>query len=123
MAQVSERVATELDKRTQKQKKEDEWVDKEIKKLEEEGLKFDRNELLKTALDYLPSDENGNISFQKAYNIMKATKPVSAPSKVVEEKKKVADMTLSKSNATEEQKDYKTSEDFRGKSISDLLRD
>ena len=107
------------------QKKQDEWVDLEVKKLKADGLKFDRDELLKVALDYLPTDKDGNISLKKSYDIykaMKADKQTVQPSKSVEEKKQVADKTIKKSTATEENKDFKTSADFKGKSFADLPR-
>jgi hypothetical protein len=105
------------------QKKQEKWVDDELQKLSETGLKFDRNELLKIALEYLPTDDQGNISFKKAFDILqikKSGKETEKP-KLSEEKKKIADQTMAKGKSNEEKKDYKTSADFRGKSFHDLI--
>ena len=40
------------------------WVDDEIGKLTAEGKQFDRNELIKTMLDYRPTDESNNFDFK-----------------------------------------------------------
>lgn len=45
------------------------WVQSEISKLQDSGEKFDKNKLMKVAVDYQPFDENGNISFSKALKI------------------------------------------------------
>ena len=117
-------IRVEEQKKVVERKKQDEWVENEVVKLQVEGLKFDRNELLKTALEFLPTDEEGNISLRKAHTILQATKssPPVQPNKAVEEKKRVADSTIKKSAGEEEKKDFKTSADFQGKSIHDLGR-
>jgi len=46
------------------------WVKGRLDKLAASGLEFDRNRLLKVALDYAPSDDDGNIDFEKAYKLM-----------------------------------------------------
>lgn len=104
------------------QKKQEKWVDDEVAKLSDEGLKFDRNKLLKIALDYLPTDEDGNISFRKAYDILVmqgAGKELDKPKS--EAKKKLADQTMGKGKSSEEKRDYKTSADLRFKTMHDLI--
>ena len=105
------------------QKKSDQWLESELGKLEGEGLKFDRNELLKVALEYLPSDENGDISLHKAYQIMQGQKATAGPEKPksAEEKKKVASQTMGKDGKDDQPKGYKTSADLRHKSFTDLI--
>ncbi|MCR4278114.1 MAG: hypothetical protein NUV85_03850 [Candidatus Berkelbacteria bacterium] len=107
----------------EEEKKWDKWVDTEVQKLEDEGLKFNRNELLKIAVDYAPTGSDGNVSLRKAYQILVATKGEQKPSikPAVEEKKKIADQTMQKGKPEGERKDYKTPADLRGKSFRDLV--
>ena len=120
-SEILQEVRQEEERQISEQKKQEKWVDDEIQKLADEGLKFDRNELLKIALEWLPTDEEGNISFSKAYKILenlKAGKPEKPSS---DEKKKIADQTMKKSKETDGKKDYKTSADLRYKSFHDLI--
>lgn len=120
-AEILEDMQKEQQKATEAQSKQEKWVEDELSKLTEDGLKFDRNELLKIAVDYKPTDDEGNISLRKAYDILvmqgagKEDKPKS------EEKKKVADKTMGKGKPSGEKKDYMTSADLRGKSMLDLI--
>ena len=119
--EVLEEVRQQEAQRLTEQKESDKWVEAGIKELEAEGLKFDRNELMKTALDYLPSDEKGNISIRKSYDILRATKAQPQANPSTDKKKQVADMTIKKSTPAEEKKDYRTWQDFQGKDRADLL--
>lgn len=56
-------------KQQTEQQQADKWVDSEIQTLVDAGEKFDRNGLMKVALDMQPTDEKGNISFTKALQI------------------------------------------------------
>lgn len=63
---------------SENQKKQIEWVEDQLESLKEEGLKFDRNELLKVLEDYSPTDANGMLDFKKGYQLlelMNKTKP------------------------------------------------
>ena len=110
-------------KRVSDQKNQEAWVDKELQGLQDDGKVFNRNELLKIALEYLPTDESGNISFLKAFNILEKTKAGGQkPIKPIsDEKKKIADQTMEKGKTEEGKKDYKTSADLRGKTFHDLI--
>lgn len=107
----------------QEEKKADQWLNTEIAKLADEGLKFDRNELLKVALEYLPTDNEGNISLKKAYQIMQGVKPAPDPAKPkpADEKKQVADKTMQKGKTDDAPKGYKTSNDLRHRSFTDFI--
>lgn len=112
-------------------KKWDDFVDNKLGELEAEGLgkfktdKHERSALIKIALDYLPSDKEGNIDFRKAYEIYKlqkskgATKPKADPQKEI--RKKVASQITEKPKGEGEKKDYLTPDDFKGRGIHDFL--
>lgn len=120
--EVISEVRKEEETRIADSKKWESWVDSEVKRLSDEGKKFDKNELLKIAVEYKPSDDQGNISFDKAYQILEQTKKP-APALKADDKKKVADQTISKGVASEDRKDYKTSADFIGKTFADISRE
>ena len=123
-SEILKDIQAEQRKTVEEQQRQEKWVDDEVQKLVDDGLKFDRNKLLKIALDYLPTDENGNISFKKAYDIMTmqvADKETEKPKSEV--KKKLADQTMGKGKPSEGRRDYKTSADLRGKSFHDLISD
>ena len=108
-------------------KKQEEWLDGEILKLnevvEEEKLpKYDRNELLKVAVEFKPTDDKGNISLRRAYDILQMQKGKKELPKS-DDKKIIADKTIGKSKSDTDRKDYKTSDDLRGKSFHDLIPD
>lgn len=74
------------------------WVDEQMASLSEEtGLSLEdpdsseRNEILKVALEYSPTDAQGNVDLKKSYELWKALKAVP---KKAEEKKKVAALTV-----------------------------
>ena len=74
------------------------WVDEQMVALSEEtGLSLEdeesseRNEILKIALEYSPTDKHGNIDLHKAYELWKTLKNAQPKS---DEKKKVAALTV-----------------------------
>ena len=107
----------EAQRQAQETAKWSKWVEDEIGKLEAEGLKFDRNVLIKTMLDYRPTDEQGNFDFQKGYKIYEALNPEEKPN--LEARKSIADSTISKKGESPK-KDYMTSAELRRKSWSAL---
>ena len=133
--EILEEIKSESTKASQDAKKWDQWVDKEITNLEvdpdvvaelkKSNVKFNRNEVLKVALDYKPTDDKGNISIRLAYDLWKSLKNQSKPDdkKSLDEKKKLADKTMGKNVGEGERKDYKTSADLAGKSFRDLVPD
>lgn len=94
------------------------WVDEQVTMLQSEGLKFDRNELIKTMLDYRPTDENNNFDFHKGYKIYEALKgkPDTEHSQA---RKQLAD-TTTKVSGEPRKKDYMTAADLRHRSWGNL---
>lgn len=98
----------------------DEEVQKELKTL---GISLDKvqGEISAVMSKYLPTDEQGNISVKKSYEIWKETykptKPIVSNFEIIEKKKIGA---IDKARDEGEKRDYKTSADFKGLSIADL---
>lgn len=90
------------------------WVDDEITKLQEEGKQFERNELIKTMLDYRPTDEQGNFDFKKGYEIYEALKRKEDPAHS-QARKQIADISTKSSKSDKESKGFLTTSDLRGK--------
>lgn len=63
----------------EEQEKWNTWVDSELSKLEGEGKTFDRQKLIKVAVEYMPTDSEGNIDLHKAYDLMTKLEPQNAP--------------------------------------------
>lgn len=98
------------------------WVGDQIQELKDDGLKFNVNELQKVALDYMPTDEDGNISFRKAFAIYEKLKAAEAdPEKSKARKELAAATTDSKATSSEAKpKTYHTPETLRNMSWSQL---
>ena len=85
----------EEQKNAEKQEKEEsdkmnQWVDDEIGKLKDSGKKFNKNELIKIAVDYQPTDSQGNISLEKAFDIYQMQKQSKVDSTQTNKKKVIA---------------------------------
>ena len=128
--EILESLESKNEESGKQQKKYEDWVDGELVALgEEKGINLSegtkekpnslRNEILKTAVDYRPTDDKGNISLSKAYDILKIMK--NKPAEKNTDKKEIADKTMAKSKAEDEKKEYKTSHDLIGKSMRDLI--
>lgn len=97
----------------------DEEVSKDLKSL---GKNLDdvQGEISEVMSKYRPSDEDGNISLKASFELWKATRKQEVkPNPAVAEKKKIA--AVSKPKESEGERDYRTSADFKGKSIHDLI--
>lgn len=97
--------------------------DPEVKK-ELQGLGTNlskiQGEISEIMSKYKPSDDDGNISLKASYELWKEMKKTSPqPNPIVAEKKKIG--AISKSKEDNEVRDFKTSADFRGKTIADLI--
>jgi len=142
--QIKKEVLTELKpfietaEKSKKQKELDDWATGEWKSLSEDpevqkdlktkGLTLEKiqSDISQVMSKYLPTDEKtGNVSIKKSYELWKDTyKPSVKSSPGVQEKKNIAGRTISKSSEKDnEKKDYRTSEDFRGKTFTDLAED
>lgn len=99
------------------------WVDEEIAKLSAEGAVFDRNKLIKTMLDYRPTDENNNFDFKKGYEIYKKDEALEV--KVAPEhsqaRKQLADTATASRKGEKKAKDYMTTADLRNKTLDELI--
>jgi hypothetical protein len=111
------------------------WVDAQLVKLgNEKGVDFvsqndtlpdgtktnsARNELIKTMLDYRPTDENNNFDFQKGYKIHEILKgkPDTSHSNA---RKALADTTTKVTGGEKPPKDYMTSNELRRTSWGNL---
>lgn len=112
-----------------------EWVDGEIGKLststgldfsskkDEEGKESNplRNKLIKTMLDYSPTDSNNNLDFQKGYKIYQVLETKVDNTEKSQARKILADTTLHTSKGEKEKKDYMTPADLRNKSWANIV--
>lgn len=110
-AEILSEIKEEQSKATEETNKWNEWVDDEIQSLKDEGLKFDKNELMKVAVDYKPTDDKGNLDLKKAYDIlqMQLVKPKS------NERKKVADGTTKQTKSESKSDEFQTAHSLRNK--------
>lgn len=100
--------------RSQEEERWNKWVDHSINALKEQGHTFNQNELMKVMVDYRPTDDQGNLSFEKGYALLEkltAAQPSSA-----KEKKDIASKSISENKPEGKSRDYKTPADLRGKS-------
>jgi len=107
-AQIEERVLTKYQEAQRKQQEEttrwNKWVDEEVGRLKDEGKEFERNEFLKLMLDYKPTDDTGNLDFNKGFTIYEALK--SKDTKGSDARKKIANDTIKTSPETKKETVY-----------------
>jgi len=70
-AEVLREINSEREAESRRTAEYQQWVDDEVDSLRGEGLKFDRNRLMKIAVEYRPTDDRGQVDFRKAYDIMR----------------------------------------------------
>lgn len=100
------------------------WVNDSLDKLEDDGLKFDRNELQAVALKFLPSDEDGNIDFRRAYEIMTELKKTTPPVQNTQARKDIGALSTTTKQSSEQKKpQYETQRTLRNKSFDQLIRE
>ena len=77
-AEIKAEILKEQEAKTSNQGKETEkwnaWIDSEVENLKADGKIFDKNELMKVALEFKPTDDKGNISLEKSYEILQKMK-------------------------------------------------
>ena len=133
---VFEKQEAQRNEASQKVQKWNSWVDQEVAKLQAEtGVDFTslndvlpngekanlrRNELIKTILDYRPTDDNGNFDFKKGYQIYDAMKSKETDPAHSIARKQLADTTTKSSPAQKQSKDYMTAAELRNKSWNSL---
>jgi len=93
-----------------------------INRLRDEGKEFDKNELMDIMYKYRPTDDLGNFDFTKGYELLTAIKATKVNPEKSKARKDIADISPSKSTP-DTKRDYSTANDFRGKSIYDIVRE
>lgn len=88
------------------------WVDENLNILKEQGHKFNKNELMKIMFDYKPTDDQGNLSFEKGFDLYQKIKLSELNSS--KEKKDIASKSISENKPESKSRGYKTSADLRG---------
>lgn len=96
------------------------WVDDQITKLQADGKQFDRNKLIKTMLEYRPTDDNNNFDFEKGYRIYEALEQKEADPQKSQERKQLADIVTATTKGDKKSKDFLTAHDLRNKSWNNL---
>ena len=99
------------------------WTNDRLSEVEKEfkvDFKSDeskKNELSKIMLDYSPTDEQGNLDYRKGMKILNELSRVKETEKhsSTQAKKNIADATVSKETTVQQNKDFVTSNDIRGK--------
>lgn len=89
------------------------WLDDSIAELQNQGLKFERNKLMKIALEYSPTDEQGNLSLKKAYSIYEKLEAAEGGEKQAARKQLASVVAPDTSNASDGKKNYLTADDIR----------
>lgn len=90
------------------------WIEDQIKSLEDNGKKFDRNKLLKQMEDYPIYGKDGLYDFNKSYELYEKFNPSNDSSKS-EARKEIANNTTSGSKGEPKQRDYVTAREVRGR--------
>jgi len=89
------------------------------KAINPDGLKIDRNKLLKTAMDNDLVDSKGRWNYKAAFKFMKPAEVFQAK-KALDDKKAIASATTSENRAEDKKSNVKTTQDFKGKNWGDL---
>lgn len=121
-------ILAELENKSKSQEQEsvkwNNWVDNEVIKLAEDGHKFDRNKLMKIMVDYKPTDETGNLDFNKGidlYEKLYKEEPIDKDKSNI--KKKIADTTTSAGKSIQDKPAFLTAKQLRYKSFTTLAED
>ena len=99
----------------------DNWVESELQSLTDAGESFDKNKLMKVALDMQPVDANGNISFAKALQIYKLQESQAAPTNTAN--KQIAARTASTNRGGDKPKVAPSSNTLRMRSMQSLAQE
>lgn len=122
---VDEQIKEAREKQAEEKKWAD-WVTTNLDKLEDEGNRFDRNELQKIALEYLPTDMGGNIDFGKALRIMNqlnAQQHAAAEVKSDARKRLADTANASTSRSEKPPQKFQTAKSLRNQSWDALIRE
>lgn len=83
--------------------------------MKDEGLKFDKNELIKVVNDYRPINDEGKWDFRRAYKILQLN--AKSPDKA---RKELADSTTRQKPDSKGEK-FQTAHTLKNKSIADFI--
>lgn len=127
-AQIKQELIEEQTKdarqKADEEKKWSDWVNNGLDNLEDKYGKIDRNRIQKVALDYLPTDMEGNIDFEKAYQL---DKQLNAQQTAVAEvksdaRKRLADTAGASANRAERPpQKFQTAQSLRNQSWDKLI--
>ena len=118
--ELREEREAELKLEEEETKKWDEWVSSEIDLLKEEGKSFNKNELLKVALEFQPTDEDGNISLRKSLEILESRKAAGKPDN--SGRKKIAANTATTAQGEQPPSQVASTNTLRNKSFLSLVQ-
>lgn len=122
---IKKQALSEIKQEQEQEKKEvdkwNSWVEEETERVLDGEKDVTKNELLKAANDFQPVDAQGNISFEKALQIVKMQKTSSKTDKV-ETKKKIASTTTPKQGSASSNTEVNTPHSLRNRDIFDLAK-
>lgn len=95
------------------------FVDDGFRNLEDQGKRFNRNELANFMLENPITDANNNLDFEKSLNLFEKLNP-REPSPTSTARKQLADSMTKSSTVENKKKDYLTPADLRGKSWNQI---
>lgn len=106
------RISRQKEEESEKEQQQQQWVTDQLESLHAEGEEFDDNALMKVMVKYAPSDEDGNLDFNKGLDILKNIQGGSAKPDATAAKKRIASDTTPSGGEIGSQ-DVATSETFR----------
>ena len=118
--ELREEREAEIQREAEETKKWDEWVTSEIDVLKSEGNSFNKNELLKVALEVQPTDEEGNISLRKSLEILELRKEAKKGDS--SSRKKIAANTATTSQGEQSPQKIASTNTLRNKSFLSLAQ-
>lgn len=106
------RISRQKEEETEREQQQQQWVTDQLESLHEEGEEFDDNALMKVMVKYAPSDEEGNLDFNKGLDILKQIQGGNAKPDATAAKKRIASDTTPSGGEIGSQ-DVATSDTFR----------
>lgn len=116
-AEILQEFESKKAQEVEEQQRWDKWVDSSLDSLKAQGATFERNKLIKIATEYQPTDEDGNISLKKAYEIYKI---MEGTNEKAEARKQLGASVTQSSNSEPPKKDYVTPADLRKRNWRNL---
>jgi len=125
-SEIKKELLSDARQQQQQVKYQEEWIDKQVDSLEEEGEKFDKNKLKAFTIEnHIIDPKTRYYDFKKALRFYKAESSIKKDDPAVKEKSKmrkaVASITTAKADGGETNREYSTAKDLRGKGFNDLV--